>query len=83
MDAIGDDYAFLPGLDYCCGDNFMFLGNIDKGGQQAELLVATIADFRPEADVLWCPTCLCRFDKSIAPALDVPFKVLSFPQYSN
>jgi heterodisulfide reductase subunit D len=76
MDAIGDDYAFLPGLDYCCGDNFMFLGDIDKGGQQAELLVATIADFRPEAVVLWCPTCLCRFDKSIAPALDVPFQVL-------
>jgi Fe-S oxidoreductase len=83
MDAIGDDYAFLPGLDYCCGDNFMFLGDIDKGGQQAELLVATIADFRPEAVVLWCPTCLCRFDKSIAPALDVPFQVLSFPQYLN
>ncbi len=37
---------------------------------------------QPEAVVLWCPTCLCRFDKSIAPALDVPFQVLSFPQYS-
>ena len=31
--------------------------------------------------MLWCPTCQCRFDKSIAPALDVPFRVLSFPQY--
>jgi len=81
MDAIGDDYAFLPGLDYCCGGNFMFLGDIDHGGQQAELLVAAIADFRPEAVVLWCPTCLCRFDKSIGPALEVPFQVLSFPQY--
>ena len=81
MDAIGDDYAFLPGLDYCCGDSFMFLGDIDKGGQQAELLIAAIADFQPEAVVLWCPTCQCRFDKSIAPALDVPFQVLSFPQY--
>jgi len=37
--------------------------------------------FQPEAVVLWCPTCQCRFDKSIAPALDVPFRVLSFPQY--
>jgi Fe-S oxidoreductase len=81
MDAIGDDYAFLPGLDYCCGSSFMFLGDIDDGGRQAELLVAALADFRPEAVVLWCPTCLCHFDKSIAPALDVPFRVLSFPQY--
>jgi Fe-S oxidoreductase len=81
LDAIGDDYAFLPGLDYCCGDSFMFLGDTDEGGQQADLLMAAIADFRPEAVVLWCPTCLCRFDKSIAPALDVPFRILSFPQY--
>ena len=48
---------------------------------KSSLLVAAIADFRPEAVVLWCPTCLCRFDKSIAPALDIPFQVLSFPQY--
>jgi len=81
MDAIGDDYAFLPGLDYCCGDSFMFLGNIDKGERQVESLLATIADFQPEAVVLWCPTCHCRFDKSIAPALDIPFQVMSFPQY--
>lgn len=81
MDAIGDNYAFLPGLDYCCGDSFMFLGEIDKGGQQAESLIAAISDFQPEAVVLWCPTCLCRFDKSIAPAVDVPFQVISFPQY--
>ena len=81
MDAIGDNYAFLPGLDYCCGDSFMFLGEIDKGGQQAESLIAAISDFQPEAVVLWCPTCLCRFDKSIAPAADVPFQVISFPQY--
>ena len=81
MDAIGDDYAFLPGLDNCCGDSFMFLGDIGDGGQQAELLVAAITNFRPEAVVLWCSTCLCRFDNSIVPAADVPFQVLSFPQY--
>ena len=81
MDSIGDDYAFLPGLDYCCGDSFMFLGDIDKGGQQAESLIAAISDFQPEAVILWCPTCLCRFDKSIAPEVDVPFRVVSFPQY--
>jgi len=81
MDVIGDDYAFLPGLDYCCGDSFVFLGDIDDGGQQAELLVAAIADFRPEAVVLWCPTCLCRFGTSIAPTMDIPFQIQSFPQY--
>jgi fumarate reductase (CoM/CoB) subunit B len=81
MDAIGDDYIFLPGLDNCCGDSFMFLGDINEGSRRAEDLVSTIAGFQPETVILWCPTCQCRFDKTIAPALDLPFKVLSFPQY--
>jgi Fe-S oxidoreductase len=81
MDAIGDDYAFLPGLDYCCGDSFIFLGDTKMGEQQTESLIGAISDFQPEAVILWCPTCLCRFDKSIAPAMDVPFRVASFPQY--
>ena len=81
MDAIGDDYAFLPGLDYCCGDGILFLGEIEEGGMRAQELVATIASFQPEAVVLWCPTCHCRFEKTIVPAMDIPFKILSFPQY--
>ena len=81
MDAIGDDYAFLPGLDYCCGDNHLFMGKIDEGIERAEELVETIAGFQPETALLWCPTCQCRFDNTIAPAMDIPFKILSFPQY--
>ena len=81
MDAIGDDYAFLPGLDHCCGDSQLFMGEIDEGIQRAEDLVETIAGFQPEAALLWCPTCQCRFDNTIAPAMDIPFKILSFPQY--
>ena len=81
MDAIGDDYIFLPGLDNCCGDSFMFLGDINEGSRRAEELVSTIADYQPEAVILWCPTCQCHFDKTITPALDIPFKIFSFPQY--
>jgi len=81
LDAIGDEYAFLPGLDNCCGDSFMFLGDIDEGGGHAEDLINAISDFQPEAVILWCPTCQCRFHKSIAPAMDIPFEVISFPQY--
>ena len=40
-----------------------------------------IAVFQPEAAVLWCPTCQCRFDQSMAPAMNIPFEILSFPQY--
>ncbi len=81
MDAVGDDYAFLPGLDDCCGDGFLFSGDIDEGLKRAEKLVNALERFKPEAAVLWCPTCRCRFDKSIVPGMDVPFEILSFPQY--
>ena len=81
LDAIGDDYAFLPGLDYCCGDSHLFMGEIDEGVKRAEELVETIAGFQPETALLWCPPCQCRFDNTIAPAMDIPFKILSFPQY--
>jgi Fe-S oxidoreductase len=81
MDAIGDDYAFLPGLDYCCGDSHLFMGEVDEGTKRAEELVETIAGLQPEAAVLWCPTCQCRVENTIAPTMDIPFKILSFPQY--
>lgn len=81
MEAIGDDYAFLPGLDYCCGDGSFFFGDIEKGGQQAESLITALSDFQPETVVLWCPTCLCRINQTISQVLDIPFQILSFPQY--
>ena len=81
MDAIVDEYSFLPGLAFCCGDNNLFFGDIEGGSKRVEALVAAIAGFHPETVVLWSPTCHCRFNKIIWPALDVPFEILSFPQY--
>ncbi len=81
MDAGGEDYAFIPGLDHCCGDSFFFEGRIEGGAARAEALVAAIAAYRPEAVVLWCPTCQCRLAQTISPVMDIPFEVLSFPQY--
>lgn len=79
--AIGDDYAFLPGLDHCCGNRRLFMGEIPAGAEMAEALVSAIAAFQPEAAIFWCPTCQCRFDLCIAAATQVPFKTLSLPQY--
>ncbi len=80
-DAMGDSYAFVPGLDHCCGDSFLFQGRIAEGAERAETLAAALTAYRPEAVVLWCPTCQCRFAQTLSPAMDTPFKLLSFPQY--
>lgn len=81
MDAVGNDWAFLTGLDNCCGDCHFFTGAVEDGAKTAEKLVASIADFQPEAVIFWCPTCHCRLEKGVAPALDIPFNIMSFPQY--
>ncbi len=81
MDAIGDPYAFLTGLDYCCGDNHLFFGHQKEGSHAGEELIAKAGRYHPNTMILWCPTCHCRFNKYISPSMDVPFKVVSFPQY--
>lgn len=81
MDAVGDDWAFLPGLAHCCGDSYLFTGDMEGGADRADDLVAAIAAFEPEAVILWCPTCHCRFGRFLSAAMDLPFEVLSFPRY--
>ena len=81
MKAIGDPYAFLPGLDSCCGDNHLFFGHQKEGSCIADELMAKVARYNPETLILWCPTCHCRFNKYISPSMNVSFKVVSFPQY--
>ena len=81
MDALGEDYSYLPGLDHCCGDSFFFMGDIEAGALRAEALVDALAAFEPEAVVFWCPTCLCRLDLTGRPAVSIPFEIMSFPQY--
>lgn len=81
LDSIGDDYAFLPGLDYCCGDNHLFYGDVSRGSTKSKDFLDAVLKFQPEAIILWCPTCLCRFDKYISASNAIPFEVLSLPKY--
>ena len=81
MDALTGDYAFLPGLDHCCGDNALFFGRLETGTAQAGDLVDAVAQYGAKTLVLWCPTCHCRFEESIKTRDDLPFEVVSFPQY--
>ena len=81
MDLITDDYAFLPGMDYCCGNVYIAAGDIVKGYQAARELIEKISSYKPETVILWCPTCYCRFITTIADTLEVPFNFISFTQF--
>jgi Fe-S oxidoreductase len=81
MDLVAEDYAFVPGLDYCCGNVHIFYGSIGKAQKTSRQLVEKLSAYSPEAVIFWCPTCLCRFEKTISPTTELPFTMMSFPQF--
>ncbi len=78
---VGEDVAFVPGLDHCCGDTPFFMGDRDEGLHAADDLVAAIMAYEPETVVFWCPTCLCRFHANGALTHPLPFAAVSLAQF--
>ena len=78
---IDADMAFLPGLDDCCGGDHLYYGDIATGDQRADALVSRLSAYQPEQVVLWCPTCHVRFEKYLSAVMELPFEVISMPQY--
>ena len=61
MDVITDDWAFLPGMDHCCGGNFDSSGRLEAGGEAGEELAETLKASGAEIVTVWCSTCAARF----------------------
>jgi Fe-S oxidoreductase len=80
MDAVADDWTFMPGLADCCGGWRLSAG--DAAGAEASWrrLVSRASGFKPESLVLWCPTCLCNFKTVYTGSSELPFRTVSFFQ---
>ena len=78
---LDDDVALLPGLDHCCGDTPLFMGDPEEAARAMDDLASAIAAYEPEAVVFWCPTCLCRVHTTVSQAYRLPFATLSLPQF--
>jgi len=81
LDALEEDWVLLPGLDHCCGDSGLYVGDIADGDRKMGALVDALAGYEPEEVILWCPTCHCRFAQCLDDSDSLPFAVRSFPQY--
>lgn len=81
MDIIDEDWAFVPGLDYCCGEAHIGAGAMEEADHISVELIDKLASYSPKTVIFWCPTCLCRFEKTLASARDIPFNMISFPQF--
>ena len=77
----GEDVAFLPGLDHCCGDTPLFMGDPEEASRTMDDLVASLSAYEPEAVVFWCATCQCRFHTTVKRSYEVPFATMSLPRF--
>ena len=83
LDLLNIDYAFVPGLDHCCGDAFLYDGAVDHAETVFDRLIDQLAAYRPETVILWCPTCMCRFNKTFGGVKTWPFELMTLPQFLN
>jgi len=60
LNQIDPEIAFLPGLDFCCGDAYVFEGRLDLAEEKYNALMKELAYINPETVILWCPTCLAH-----------------------
>ena len=81
MDLITDDYAFVPGLDFCCGNVHTYCGAIEEAERSSTDLIEKLSAYNPATVIFWCATCLCRFDTTLLKVHAVPFDMMSFPQF--
>ncbi|BEQ15151.1 hypothetical protein FAK_22170 [Desulfoferula mesophila] len=81
MAQLDGGYAFVPGLDYCCGNCYLIRGRSVKAGEAFEELLAKLLAYQPKTLVLWCPTCFCLFETTFGEFTSYPFEIKSMAQY--
>ncbi len=81
MTMIKHDFAFVPGLDYCCGNCHLTKGRPGRAGTAFKELMDKITSYQPKTVVLWCPTCFCLAETTFGPFTEYPFKIQSMAQY--
>lgn len=78
---MSDDVAFVPGLDFCCGNAHLYAGAIEEASSVSDTLLERLCAYQPEEVILWCPTCHCRFSSTFSQTTELPFTVTSFAQF--
>ena len=81
MDAITDDYSFLPGLTYCCGFPHYRFGDFDAVEKKARGLLEAVEEIGAQQLVLFCPTCMCHMHDRLPQLRDIPCECVTFGKF--
>jgi heterodisulfide reductase subunit D len=81
MALIDERHAFVPGLDFCCGNCHLTKGRPDRAGAAFGELMQKLEAYEPKTVVLWCPTCFCVAETTFGPFTGFPFEIMTMAQY--
>jgi Fe-S oxidoreductase len=82
LDAIGEAYSFVPGMEYCCGSSPRGMnGDVERMQSDAEKLFAFAAKLHVKKMIFWCPTCLSMLHDRIMRFYRPSFECVSFAGY--
>ncbi len=81
FDLITTDYAYLPGMDYCCGNIHLTYGAIEKADAAMTELTTKLSSYNAETVVFWCSNCYIRYLKTLPHFQQLPFRVITFTEF--
>ena len=79
MDALEGDYAFLPGLDHCCGDNALFFGRLETGTARPGIWWRPWANTVPRSWSSGAPPAIAALKRVSRPGTTCPLRWFPFP----
>ncbi len=81
LDYIGEGYSFLPGLDTCCGNIQMLVGDVEEAENAYRAFIYEVNRIKPKTVVFWCTSCICRMEGIISKYEDFDFEMITLAQY--
>ena len=81
LDSVGEKYSFLPGLDNCCGNIQMLVGDVEAAEIAYRGLIGELNNIKPKTVVFWCTSCICRMKKILTEYETYDFEMITLSQY--
>jgi Fe-S oxidoreductase len=81
LDATGEKYSFLPGLDNCCGNTSMLVGDVEEAEKSYRSLIDEVNQIHPKTVIFWCTSCICRMEGILSEYEDINFEMITVSQF--
>jgi len=81
LDSTGKKYSFLPGLDNCCGNIHMAVGDVEEAENAYRALINEVNRINPKTVVFWCTSCICRIEAILSEYEDIHFEIITVSQF--